>query len=52
MKLNTLPLLGIGIIIGVIIGSLIPFKTILWLGVAWIVFGVLHSGYKKYIKKN
>lgn len=52
MKLNLNPLVIISFIIGLIVGSLIPFKSMLWLIIIWILIGIGNSVYKKYFKKQ
>lgn len=48
MKFNLNPL----VIISFIIGFLIPFKSILYLIIIWILIGIGNSVYKKYFKKQ
>jgi len=51
MKINALPLFGIGMILGLILGSLIPFKFMAGLVIFWVVIGIGDSIYKNYLKK-
>lgn len=48
MKLDAFPLLAIGFILGLILGSMIPFKFMVALAALWTIFGATHVCYKRY----